>query len=202
MNLLASQWGELMTNVGDFDGRTTLGSKEAGGDGEWLVRVGTENRQHVLGHISLLGYNGNIIAPMCAGGPDEAALGDPVGVLMMEWAERCKAQGGVISPGIFFDAASGNGAILLSANNTVMEIYATGLGPLHTGVSGLLETVSPVDVFVAGQQAQVLFAGRAPGFPGLFQVNALVPAGAGGGVRTVSLRSGGKSSNEVKLQIP
>ena len=56
INLLASQWGELMTNVGDFDGQTTWGSKEAGGDGEYLVRVGTENRQHVLGHISLLGY--------------------------------------------------------------------------------------------------------------------------------------------------
>jgi hypothetical protein len=26
VNLLASQWGELMTNVGDFDGRTTWGS--------------------------------------------------------------------------------------------------------------------------------------------------------------------------------
>ena len=58
VNLLASQWGELMTNVGDFDGKTTWGSREAGGDGEYLVRVGTENRQHVLGHISLLGYDG------------------------------------------------------------------------------------------------------------------------------------------------
>lgn len=48
VNLLASQWGELMTNVGDFDGKTTFGSRESGGDGEWLVRVGTENRQHVL----------------------------------------------------------------------------------------------------------------------------------------------------------
>jgi len=74
VNLLASQWGELMTNVGDFDGRTTWGSKEAGGDGEYLVRVGTENRQHVLGHISLLGYRGKIIAPMTTGGPDESAL--------------------------------------------------------------------------------------------------------------------------------
>jgi len=69
VNLLASQWGELMTNVGDFDGRTTWGSKEAGGDGEYLVRVGTENRQHVLGHISLLGYRGPIIAPMTTGAP-------------------------------------------------------------------------------------------------------------------------------------
>jgi hypothetical protein len=96
VNLLASQWGELMTNVGDFDGKTTFGSKEAGGDGEWLVRVGTENRQHVLGHISLVGYKGNIIAPMCSGGPDEAAIGDPIGTLLFEWAERCKAQGGVV----------------------------------------------------------------------------------------------------------
>ena len=47
VNLLASQWGELFTNVGDFDGKTV-------GEGEYLVRVGTENRQHVLGHISPL----------------------------------------------------------------------------------------------------------------------------------------------------
>ena len=58
VNLLASQWGELMTNVGDFDGRNTWGTRETGGDGEYLVRVGTENRQQVLGHISLLGYEG------------------------------------------------------------------------------------------------------------------------------------------------
>ena len=44
VNLLASQWGELMTNVGDFDGKTVFGSREAGGRGEYLVRVGTENR--------------------------------------------------------------------------------------------------------------------------------------------------------------
>ncbi len=96
VNLLASQWGELMTNVGDFDGATTLGSRESGGDGEHLVRVGTENRQHVLGHISLLGYNGPIIAPMTTGGPDESALGDPVETLLTEWARQCRKQGGIV----------------------------------------------------------------------------------------------------------
>ena len=96
VNLLASQWGELMTNVGDFDGRTTYGSLESGGDGEYLVRVGTENRQHVLGHISLLGYNGPIIAPMTTGGPDESALGDPVEILLTEWARQCRKQGGIV----------------------------------------------------------------------------------------------------------
>jgi hypothetical protein len=96
VNLLASQWGELMTNVGDFDGKTTWGSPEAGGDGEYLVRVGTENRQHVLGHISLLGYEGGIIAPMTTGGVDESALGDPVEILLTEWARQCRKQGGVV----------------------------------------------------------------------------------------------------------
>jgi hypothetical protein len=96
VNLLASQWGELMTNVGDFDGKLTHGSPEAGGDGEYLVRVGTENRQHVMGHISLLGYEGGIIVPMTTGGPDESALGDPVEVLLTEWARQCKQQNGVV----------------------------------------------------------------------------------------------------------
>jgi hypothetical protein len=67
-----------MTNVGDFDGKTSHGSKIFGGDGEYLVRVGTENRQHVMGHISLLGYEGSIILPLTTGGADESAIGDPV----------------------------------------------------------------------------------------------------------------------------
>jgi hypothetical protein len=96
VNLLAAQWGELYTNIGDFDGKTTHGSREFGGSGEYLVRVGTENRQGTLGHISLLGYEGDIIRPLSAGGPAEAALGDPVNVLLTEWAARCKAQGGTV----------------------------------------------------------------------------------------------------------
>ncbi|MER8652878.1 CehA/McbA family metallohydrolase [Mesorhizobium sp. M1121] len=96
VNLLASQWGEMFSNVGDFDGRTTLGAKDFGGDGEFLVRVGTENRQQVLGHISLLGYWGNIIDPLCTGGPDEAAIGDPIETTMATWAERCRQQGGLV----------------------------------------------------------------------------------------------------------
>ncbi len=132
INLLASQWGELMTNVGDFDGKTTFGSKEAGGDGEWLVRVGTENRQHVLGHISLLGYNGNIIAPMCASGPDEAALGDPVGVLLMEWAERCKAQGGVVVLPHFPNPRCENAADLITGSIDGVEM--TSWGNLYAGI--------------------------------------------------------------------
>lgn len=96
VNLLASQWGEMFSNVSDFDGKTTLGAKEFGGDGEFLVRVGTENRMQVLGHISLLGYSGQMIHPLCTGGPSESAIGDPQEVSMAEWAQRCADQGGLV----------------------------------------------------------------------------------------------------------
>jgi hypothetical protein len=96
VNLLASQWGEMFSNVSDFDGRTTFGATEFGGAGEFLVRVGTENRMQVLGHISLLGYSGAMIHPLCSGGPSESALGDPQEVTMAEWAQRCIEQGGLV----------------------------------------------------------------------------------------------------------
>ena len=96
VNLLASQWGEMFSNVSDFDGQTTLGAKDFGGDGEFLVRVGTENRMQVLGHISLLGYSGAMIHPLCSGGPSESAIGDALDVSMAEWAERCIEQNGLV----------------------------------------------------------------------------------------------------------
>lgn len=96
VNLLASQWGEMFSNVSDFDGKTTFGAKDFGGDGEFLVRVGTENRMQVLGHISLLGYSGRMIQPLCTAGPSESAIGDPLEVTMAEWAERCIQQGGLV----------------------------------------------------------------------------------------------------------
>jgi hypothetical protein len=96
VNLLASQWGEMFTNVGDFDGRTTFGAEDLDGHGEFLVRVGSENRMNVLGHISLLGYSGELIHPLCTGGPDESAIGDPLEVTMAEWAQRCIDQQGLV----------------------------------------------------------------------------------------------------------
>ena len=96
VNLLASQWGEMFSNVSDFDGKTTIGAKDFGGDGEFLVRVGTENRMQVLGHISLLGYSGAMIHPLCTGGPSESAIGDALEVSMAEWAQRCIDQNGLV----------------------------------------------------------------------------------------------------------
>ncbi|HEX2394436.1 MAG TPA: CehA/McbA family metallohydrolase [Bacteroidales bacterium] len=133
VNLLASQWGELFTNIGDFDGKTTFGSPEQGGEGEYLVRVGTENRQHVMGHISLLGYKGNIIRPITTGGPDESALGDPVEMLLTEWAEQCKKQDGLVILPHFPDPRLENAATIVSGNVDGVEM--TSWGDLYSGIS-------------------------------------------------------------------
>lgn len=132
VHLLASQWGELFTNIGDFDGKTTIGSREAGGDGEYLVRVGTENRQHVLGHISLLGYDGDIITPLTTGGPDESALGDPIETLLTEWAAQCKKQDGIVILPHFPNPRLENAATIVSGNAHGVEM--TSWGSLYNGI--------------------------------------------------------------------
>jgi len=133
VNLLASQWGELMTNVGDFDGKTTFGSKEAGGDGEYLVRVGTENRQQILGHISLLGYDNDMILPLCTGGPGESAIGDPVEMLLTEWGAQCKKQDGVVIIPHFPGPRCEHSATIVTGNADGVEM--TAWADLYSGIS-------------------------------------------------------------------
>jgi len=96
VNLLATQLGEMFSNVGDFDGRTTLGARDFGGDGEFVVRVGTENRMQVMGHISLLGYSGPMIHPLATAGPSESSIGDALEVTMADWARQCLDQHGLV----------------------------------------------------------------------------------------------------------
>jgi uncharacterized protein (TIGR03437 family) len=107
-----------------------------------------------------------------------------------------------ISPGIFFDTASGLGAILYNGSDPkILEIYATGLGPLRADGSGLLWTGETVEAIVGGNKAEVSFSGQAPGYPGLYQVNARIPSGTAAGLQTLVLRVGSKTSNEVKVQV-
>jgi hypothetical protein len=91
VNLLASQWGDLFTNVADISGEASGVSRN-----DTIVWVGTENRQHLLGHMSLLGVKGEPVFPMCASGPGESYLGDPTWSSLGEWADRCRAQEGVV----------------------------------------------------------------------------------------------------------
>ncbi len=91
VNLLASQWGDLFTNVADITGALSGVSHD-----DTLVWVGTENRQHILGHMSLLGVKGAPVFPMCASGPDESYLGDPTWMSLAEWADLCREKDGLV----------------------------------------------------------------------------------------------------------
>ncbi len=95
INLLASQWGDLYTNVGDLSGALS-GVSRRGSVDETLIWVGTENRQHLLGHMSLLGIKGEPVFPMTTAGPDESYLGDPVWTTLAEWADEARRKDGVV----------------------------------------------------------------------------------------------------------
>ena len=91
VNLLASQWGDLFTNVADITGDASGVSRD-----DTIVWVGTENRQHILGHISMLGTKGNPVFPMCASGANESYLGDPTWMSLADWADLCREREGVV----------------------------------------------------------------------------------------------------------
>jgi hypothetical protein len=90
INLLQSQWGHLFTNTEEFIGEPSVSCS-----GETIVYATQENRQHILGHLSLLGVKKPIM-PWCSGGPDEAGLGDNLEITLSRWADACHAQGGTI----------------------------------------------------------------------------------------------------------
>lgn len=90
VNLLLSQWGHLFTNTEEFIGRPTVSA-----DGRSIVYATQENRQHVLGHLTLLGLKEQV-APWCSDGPGEAELGGNMETTLSHWADACHAQGGTV----------------------------------------------------------------------------------------------------------
>ncbi|MCL2158460.1 MAG: CehA/McbA family metallohydrolase, partial [Oscillospiraceae bacterium] len=127
VNLLASQWGELFTNIGDFTGA----GETIKANGEYMVRVGTENRQHILGHISLLGYEGAMILPLTTGGPDESAQGDPVETTLTQWAAQCKKQNGLVILPHFPNPRAENAAAIVSELIDGVEVTKLGTAGIN-----------------------------------------------------------------------
>jgi uncharacterized protein (TIGR03437 family) len=101
-------------------------------------------------------------------------------------------------PGVFTQNQSGQGqGIIVDANyqlrnaanparaGDALIIFLTGLGttspPIASGAAApgppFSTTDLAVSVSVGGVNAPVAFAGLAPGFAGLYQVNAVMPAG-------------------------
>jgi uncharacterized protein (TIGR03437 family) len=100
-----------------------------------------------------------------------------------------------------------------TAGTTTILIYCTGLGAVSanqpaTGAAASLNagelapTSTTPTVTIGGLTANVSFSGLAPGFVGLYQVNALVPAGvAAGSAVPVVISMGGATSNTVTVAV-
>jgi uncharacterized protein (TIGR03437 family) len=129
------------------------------------------------------------------------------------------------SPGIFlmdFLSLDRPGAVLTERNeltgplvraksNEVIQIFATGAGPLTqtvadgTAAPGLppAQTVLAPRVFIGSEEAAVEYSGLAPGYVGLWQINARVPdvAAITGQVPVVIVAPGGCASNAVTIWV-
>lgn len=115
-----------------------------------------------------------------------------------------------VAPAIFHHAS----ATLLSPDEPaepgeVVVIYAVGLGPVAAPIRAgqpapvgvLLSTREPVEVRVADRSVSPLYAGLAPGFAGLYQVNVRLPFDLPAGVHLLSLSVGGAASPAVPLPV-
>jgi hypothetical protein len=123
INLLAAQWGDLFTNVGDLSHGPLTSS-----DGETVVWVGTENRQHLLGHMALLGGRGEPVFPMSASGPGESYLGDPLWTTLADWADACRKREG-LAVSVHFPYPTAEIAADIALNKIdAVELMPTGIG--------------------------------------------------------------------------
>jgi uncharacterized protein (TIGR03437 family) len=126
-------------------------------------------------------------------------------------------------PGVFTvnQQGSGQGVVFKSDGITLAQpgtpavaretvvIYCTGLGAVNPAIPEgaeppvlpLSNTVNPVTVTIGGQDAPVSFSGLTPGFPGLYQVNAVVPDGVSGDAVPIVVSVAGQVSPAVTLAV-
>ncbi len=90
VHLLATQLGDEFTNVPDL-----AWGNQVDPSGRHAVLVGTENRQNLLGHLALLGARRPVL-PLASGGAPEGRIGQATTELLADWADRCRAEGGLV----------------------------------------------------------------------------------------------------------
>jgi uncharacterized protein (TIGR03437 family) len=147
--------------------------------------------------------------------PDSASGLTPITVQNSGGQNTVNIYVGTAAPAIFTQDSSGTGpasalkstdqslvtsANPLSAGDTV-ELFATGLG-LTTPMNGLDYAVQQPTVTVGGVDCPVTFAGAAPGFLGLDQINCTIPSGlASSASAPVVITSGDRTSNTATLAV-
>jgi len=81
-----------------------------------------------------------------------------------------------------------------------VSLYLTGLGATMLQNSLNYAQTQPT-ITIGGQSVAVLYAGRSPGFAGLDQINAQIPAGVTGAAVPVVVNSGGRLSSTAYIAI-
>ncbi len=117
-------------------------------------------------------------------------------------------------PAIFTQNASGSGpaAALKASDNSLVtaanplhagdyvELFLTGLGAT-TNRGGLEYANQQPAVTIGGKDCTIIYAGRAPGYPGLDQINCAVPAGVSDSAAPVVVTSRARISNVATIAI-
>jgi uncharacterized protein (TIGR03437 family) len=107
-------------------------------------------------------------------------------------------------PGLYFDPNFKTITSALSPGSTII-LYATGLGQTNptavTGAGGLSlqPAVTTPDVYIGEVKGTVSYAGLAPGFVGVYQLNVVVPNGVAS--TRMYLVQGGQTSNVTDVII-
>ncbi len=94
-----------------------------------------------------------------------------------------------------FGGASGPGDAFIT------KLSATGAALVYSTYLGGGNVAASVQVTIDGQPATTLYAGRAPGFVGLNQLNVVLPAGISSGTHTVIVSRNGVASNTVTIAV-
>ncbi len=147
--------------------------------------------------------------------PDSASGLTPITVQNSAGKNTVNIYVDTAAPAIFTQDSSGTGPAsalkasdqsLVTADNPLhpgdaVELYATGLG-LTTSSNGFDVAVEQPTVTVGGIACPVSFAGAAPGYEGLDQINCTIPAGAASSSSApVRITSGDRTSNAATLAI-
>jgi uncharacterized protein (TIGR03437 family) len=90
-----------------------------------------------------------------------------------------------------------------------LSVYVTGLGRVEGDIaagqaapaSPLLRTRTPVEALLSGAPLPTSFAGLAPGFVGLYQVNLQLPPVLGDGTHPLRITTRGINSNAVNITV-
>jgi uncharacterized protein (TIGR03437 family) len=160
--------------------------------------------------------------------PTDLASGDPVPIQITRadgTTQISAVRVATVAPGIFTALSNGQGqAAALNQDNTpnfaaqpaergtVIQLFATGAGATNPAlpsghaapISGnplILTQIQPT-VNIGGKNARVLFSGLAPGFVGVWQINAEIPANVTPGPAVdLWVEAGGVVSNRVTIAV-